>query len=227
MKTILVPVDFNPLAGAALEHAALFAKVSGASLLVLYADTFAPPAEFTAGQTAALADALADSRTATAEALDEYARARVPEGVSFRTEVCEALPATGILSAIARNKPDLVVMGTHGRGGLSRLMFGSVTETVLRSTNTPLLTINRVDVPRAPRDILCVLTGNATNAVERAAADIASIFGAKCRSVHTSRDAAAEIVSLPESMRADLLVIGEDIHAITRRASCPVLHVRV
>lgn len=226
MKKILIPVDFNPLAGAALEHGALFATAAGASLIVLYADTFDPPAEFTAGQTAALATALAESRKATVEALEQFARGHVPEGVPLRTTVSEALPVTGILAAIRNEQPDLIVMGTHGRGGLARLMFGSVTETVLRSAKVPLLTINRVEPPRAPRDILCVLTGVETAELERAAADVAALFGAECRNVHTSRDAAAGIVSLPESMAADLIVIGEDIHAITRRAACPVLHVR-
>jgi hypothetical protein len=55
MKKILVPVDFNPLATAALRHAAELAQCEGATLIVMYADPFEPPAEFTIGQTAALA----------------------------------------------------------------------------------------------------------------------------------------------------------------------------
>lgn len=62
MKKILVPVDFNPLATAALRHAAQLAQSSGAALIVMYADTFDPPAEFTAEQTGALAASIADSR---------------------------------------------------------------------------------------------------------------------------------------------------------------------
>ena len=58
MKKILVPVDFNPLATAALRHAAQLAHDSGATLIVMYADTFEPPAEFTSGQTGTLAAAI-------------------------------------------------------------------------------------------------------------------------------------------------------------------------
>ena len=143
MKKILVPVDFNPLATAALNHAAQLAEQSGAEIIVIYADTFEPPAEFTAGQAGTIAAAIEDSRRRTAEELDRYAHEHVPETLTMRTEVREALPVEGILAAIEEHQPDLVVMGTHGRGRLSRLMFGSVAQTVLRATKVPVVTIDR------------------------------------------------------------------------------------
>ena len=145
MKKILVPVDFNPLATAALRHAVQLAQTSGASLIVMYADTFDPPAEFTAEQTGTLAAAIRDSRRRTAEELSRYAHEHVPETLPMETEVREALPVEGILGAIAEHQPDLVVMGTHGRGALSRLMFGSVARAVLRATDVPVVTIDRAD----------------------------------------------------------------------------------
>ncbi|HEX6087850.1 MAG TPA: universal stress protein [Thermoanaerobaculia bacterium] len=143
MKKILVPVDFNPLATAALRHAAQLAGDSGATLIVMYADTFEPPAEFTSGQTGTLAAAIADSRRRTAEELERYAHEHVPETLPMQTEVRDALPVEGILAAIKEHRPDLVVMGTHGRGTLSRLMFGSVARAVLRATDVPVMTIDR------------------------------------------------------------------------------------
>ena len=145
MKTILVPVDFNPLATAALHHAAQLAQQSGATLIVMYADTFEPPAEFTAEQTGTVAASIADSRRRTAAELERYAHVHVPETVAVQTEVREALPVEGILAAIEEHRPDLVVMGTHGRGALSRLMFGSVARSVLRTSNVPVVTIDKVD----------------------------------------------------------------------------------
>ena len=143
MKKILVPVDFNPLATAALRHAARLAEQEGAALIVTYADTFEPPAEFTAEQTATLAASIEDSRRRTAEELERYAHEHVPETVAMQTEVREALPVEGILAAIADHQPDLVVMGTHGRGALSRLIFGSVARAVLRASNVPVVTIDK------------------------------------------------------------------------------------
>lgn len=142
MKKILVPVDFNPLATAALRHAARLAQSSGAALIVIYADTFDPPAEFTAEQTAALAASIEESRRKTAEELARYAHEHVPETLAMQTEVREALPVEGILAAIAEHRPDLVVMGTHGRGALSRMMFGSVARAVLRATSVPVVTVD-------------------------------------------------------------------------------------
>jgi nucleotide-binding universal stress UspA family protein len=143
MKTILVPVDFNPLATAALEHAAQLAVKHGATLVVVYADTFEPPAEFTAEQTASLSESLAESKRKTLEELARYAHEHVPETVGLRTEVREALPVEGILEAIAAHHPDLVVMGTHGRGRLARLFHGSVARAVLLKTTVPVITIDR------------------------------------------------------------------------------------
>lgn len=143
MKKILVPVDFNPLATSALRHAARLAQQDGAELIVMYADTFEPPPEFTAEQTATLAASIEASRRRTEEELARYAHEHVAETVAMQTEVREALPVEGILAAIADHQPDLVVMGTHGRGPLSRLMFGSVARAVLRASNVPVVTIDK------------------------------------------------------------------------------------
>ena len=143
MKKILVPVDFNPLATAALHHAAQLAQHNGAALIVMYADTFEPPTEFTAEQTASLAASIEDSRRRTAEELERYAHEHVPEVLPMQTEVREALPVEGILAAITEHQPDLVVMGTHGRGGLSRLMFGSVAREVVQASKVPVVTIHK------------------------------------------------------------------------------------
>ena len=198
MKKILVPVDFNPLATAALEYAAQIAAKSGATLLVMYADTFEPPVEFTAMQTPALLTALAESRSNTAEELAEYVHEHVPETLTMETEVREALPVPAILAAIAEHQPDLVVMGTHGRGGLSRLLFGSVTETVLREAKVPVLTMNRVDATLPPRTVY------------GGSHPIAELFGATV---------------VDDVASADLIVITDGDRDLTRHARAPVLHV--
>lgn len=213
MKKILIPVDFNPLATAALEYAAQFAARSGATLIVVYADTFEPPAEFTVGQAASLVASIAESRRRTTEELERYAHEHVPETMALRTEVRDALPVAGILAAIAEHEPDLVVMGTHGRGGLARLVYGSVTEAVLAATDVPVLTINRTDAARPPRSVVCIAKeGTRSRASDRAAA-VADLFGTSCR-----MEASGET-------EADLIVIGDEDRAVTRHARVPVLHV--
>lgn len=194
MKKILVPVDFNPLATAALEYAGEIAERSGATLIVVYADTFEP---MMTQLTPTLVAAIDESRAKTAEELAEYVNEHVPETLSMETEVRESLPVPAILGAVAEHEPDLVVMGTHGRGGLSRLIFGSVAEAVLRGTRTPVLTVNRVDATVPPRTVF-------------GAHPFAELFGAEA------------VDNLDE---ADLIVTSRDQRDLTRHVRAPVLHV--
>jgi nucleotide-binding universal stress UspA family protein len=166
MKKILVPVDFNRLSNAALEYAARFSARSGAELIVLYGDTFNPPAEFTAVQAETLVASIAQSRLNTKEELERYAHEHVPETIAMRTELREALPVDAILKAIEEHQPDLVVMGTHGRGALARLMVGSVTQAVLAATTAPVIAIHRVDTIEAAGESVAV-----TNAASASLAD--------------------------------------------------------
>jgi nucleotide-binding universal stress UspA family protein len=189
---ILVPVDFNPLAAAALEYAALIASRADGTLIVVYADTFEPQAPVLS---VALTNAIEEARALTAEELAEYVNEHVPETLELETEVREALPVPAILAAIAEHRPDLVVMGTHGRGGLTRLLFGSVTEAVLREAAVPVLTVNRTDPVMPPR---CVYGEH----------PIAALLGAE---------------RVEELERADLIVTRGADRELTRHSRVPRL----
>jgi nucleotide-binding universal stress UspA family protein len=195
---ILVPVDFNPLATAALEFAAHIASKANATLVVMYADTFEPPVEVMAMQTAAIVTAIDESRATTAEELAAYVNEHVDETLAMETEVREALPVPAILAAIAEHQPDLVVMGTHGRGGLTRLLFGSVTEAVLREARVPVLTINRTDPPMPPR----------------------TMYGS-----HPLVEKLFDATRVDDMTSADLIVTTSQDRELTRHARAPVLHV--
>lgn len=199
MQKILVPVDFNPLAAAALEYAACIAEKSGGTLIVVYADTFEPPVEVMAMHTPALTAAIEETRAQTAEELAEYVNEYVDETLALETEVREALPVPAILGAIAEHEPDLVVMGTHGRGGLTRLLFGSVTEAVLSEAKVPVLTINRLDATMPPRTVY------------GPAHALAELFEAR---------------RVEDVESADLIVTSGEDRDLTRHARAPVLHVR-
>lgn len=175
---ILVPVDFNALSSAALEYAAALAARTGAELIIVYADTFEPPAEFTAAQTDAIASSIVESRRRAAEELERYAHEHVPETIAIRTELREAMPVDAILAAIEQHEPDLVVIGTHGRGAIGRLMLGSVTKSVLDAATNPVLTINRVDAARA--------AGDAVSATDAAGEALAARLGLKAQRITTA-----------------------------------------
>ncbi len=77
---------------------------------------------------------------------DEYVPSR-PIAVEY--EVCEGDPVDEILSEAAEENCDLIVLGTHGRSGVTRLLAGSVAESVMRKATCPVLTLRRTPAAEA------------------------------------------------------------------------------
>jgi len=71
---------------------------------------------------------------------------RVPESVDFRVEMCVGRDYQKILAFAAENSADLIVMGRHGHSALESVLFGNVTEKVVRKAACPVLV-----VPPEPR----------------------------------------------------------------------------
>jgi nucleotide-binding universal stress UspA family protein len=69
------------------------------------------------------------------------ALAAIAESRRLRTILRVGDPVTEILAAVAEEAPEMLVIGTHGRRGLQRLMLGSVAERVLRQCRMPVLTV--------------------------------------------------------------------------------------
>lgn len=138
---ILVPLDLEDASMKALRAAKDLAPRLGAEVIALHVYTlprFAYP-----GFTPVLPPTLTDEIAAAARKALEKVGAS--EGV--RVVLREGDPTTEILAAIDELKPSLVVMGTHGRTGLSRLVLGSVAEKVIRRSPAPVMTLR--DPPEA------------------------------------------------------------------------------
>lgn len=136
---ILCPVDLSELSAEALRYAAGLARGLGARLTVLYAETFSAPPYFTRSKL----DELERQFRSSFQEAESALRAFVEKEVTGEAEllVVEGLPVDAIHKAARETKADLIVMGTHGRGGLKRLMLGSVTDRVLRESEVPVLTV--------------------------------------------------------------------------------------
>jgi universal stress protein A len=153
ISRVLVPIDFSPSSRAALEYAAFVAGSVGASLEVVH--VWEPPGYVGPDALALLpvGSGVPGREQTQAEVQREVegvrARAAVrPRATSVRVEAGE--PSDVILHLAGDGGADLIVMGTHGRTGLGRLLIGSVAEAVLRRSTCPVLTIR---VPtKAPRD---------------------------------------------------------------------------
>jgi len=141
-KLILCPTDFSEPASLALYYGKHLADCFGARLMVLYADPFSPPPYFTSGQVEDLARTIEHFKAAAHEYLARYVREHIASGpMEVEMVVSENQTVPAILLTAEEKKADMIVMGTHGRSGVNRLMLGSVTEKVLHETDRPVLTV--------------------------------------------------------------------------------------
>lgn len=135
---ILVPTDGSEGAAAAIDPAAALATIFDATVhVVSVVDTT------TASLDAGAWDMVGESLHAAAEeAVAETEAALADRGVeSVETAVQPGTPYRVLREYVAGNDLDLVVMGTHGRSGIERYLLGSVTEKLVRTSPTPVLTV--------------------------------------------------------------------------------------
>jgi nucleotide-binding universal stress UspA family protein len=147
VSKILVPLDGSPLAETALRPAVDLASSLGASVLLLRA------AEAHGLPGSDPAEAQVKVVREAKEYLDSVKR-RFRGGVKagMTTSVWYGTPAEAIAEAARVNQVDMIIMTTHGRSGLGRMLLGSVTESVLRGTPTPILVFHPDAAPlQAPR----------------------------------------------------------------------------
>lgn len=144
---ILVPLDGSALAESAIPKAVELAKASPTASLLLLRAAEAP----------VFASDQIEAQVETVRAAEEYVggvAARLKEAGfdDVTTSVWYGPAAPAIVEAAEIAKVDLIVMSTHGRSGLGRLLLGSVAESVLRGTRTPILLLRPSGAPvAAPR----------------------------------------------------------------------------
>jgi nucleotide-binding universal stress UspA family protein len=148
IKHILCPIDFSEFSRHAVVRAAAIAAAHRASITALHVVPFQPrytpfPLEIDA---AAFRMTPAEREILQRQLLD-FAGQGLPPVVPVGAQVVDGLTVpTEIVAQAERLNPDLIVMGTHGRGGFQRLLLGSVTERVLRTARQPVLTVGATDL---------------------------------------------------------------------------------
>ncbi|HEY5093885.1 MAG TPA: universal stress protein [Candidatus Eremiobacteraceae bacterium] len=140
-KKLLVPVDGSAPSDAAVTLAIRLARDQDARLVFLHVSEVARIAAMvtTTGMCVDPTPALNAEHAFGAEALhDAEAQAR-QSMVQSEALLVEGRSADSILETAFRNGTDLIVMGSHGRGGIPRALLGSVAEDVLRKSKVPVL----------------------------------------------------------------------------------------
>ncbi|SEO23301.1 Nucleotide-binding universal stress protein, UspA family [Halogranum amylolyticum] len=137
---VLVPTDGSEGATTALTHALDVVTATGGRLHVLsIVDSRAIAGGFESGP--ALPSIRTTLETYARDSVDAFTERATEAGVESTGTVRVGLPADEICQYVDEAGVDLVVMGTHGRTGLERVVFGSVTERVVRTTGVPVLTV--------------------------------------------------------------------------------------
>lgn len=145
IRRILVPVDFSEASRAALDYAATLARTFGATLDVLHvweAPSFAPRASGMISLGAGEPSLHELVQRNAHEALNGFVEEAVERDASIQSARTEmGVPWHTIVNAADRGNYDLVVLGTHGRTGLPRVLLGSVAENVVRHAHCPVMTV--------------------------------------------------------------------------------------
>ncbi len=141
-KHILVPVDGSPTSMLAVLKAIGLAKALGSAVTALYVIDPYPftgvGADFAYGQAQYQSAATAEANAA----LEAVREAMKEAQVEVQTLIGESHSVhEGVMQAVEKTGADLVVMGSHGRRGLERLMLGSVAQRVLTAVRIPVMVV--------------------------------------------------------------------------------------
>jgi nucleotide-binding universal stress UspA family protein len=185
-RTVMVAVDGSTFSEQALGWAYLIGRAASAELHLVMVHEGRPPGE----RGFLFISEHVDAQQREAE--EEYLAALVEQasrdsGLRVQSSLLTGVPATALTDAAARRGTDLLVLSTHGRGGINRLWLGSVADQVVRRARVPVLLVRPVDEggpateePRMRR-VLAAVDGSApSEAVLHQSAALCALTGAEC-----------------------------------------------
>lgn len=153
IKKILFPTDFSLLSTAALKYAVHFARDYKAQLHIVHVVDEAyqywismAPSTVPVG-----APIVEDVVRHAREGLEKMVGERSLAEINVFTDVLVGRPFAEIVRYAAEHTIDLIVIGTHGRGGLSHMLLGSVAEKVVRKAPCPVLTVHHPEHEFVPK----------------------------------------------------------------------------
>jgi universal stress protein A len=152
LNRILVPIDFSAHSEKAIRYATTLANKFGARLSLLHviedpfvtgawqADVFVPN----------IPELINDLIKAAQSRMAEHKKHLAAHGFLVDIVVITGRPASAIVEQASAGRFDVIVMGTHGRTGLTHALLGSVAERVVRTAPCPVLTV-RETAPASPK----------------------------------------------------------------------------
>jgi nucleotide-binding universal stress UspA family protein len=143
-RKIVFATDFSPSSEAALATAVSLAREGNGTLVLVHVQE--PPMAFGGGEAYI-------GPTETEEELSEMLRNLVGEdaGITVERRIVVGEPAHEIVRLAEEDSGDLIVIGSHGRTGVTRLLMGSVAEAVVRRAKCPVLTVKQPEAAAAAK----------------------------------------------------------------------------
>ncbi|HEV2912785.1 MAG TPA: universal stress protein [Pyrinomonadaceae bacterium] len=143
IRSILLPTDFSECANYALSYAASFARQANASIVCVHViEPVVPTVGYTGmAEPLPMAD-LSDQLEDSAEReLPKIAECDECAGLNIEEVIAHGDAASEIVRVARERGVDLIVISSHGRTGLGRMLFGSTAESVVRHAPCPVLVV--------------------------------------------------------------------------------------
>jgi nucleotide-binding universal stress UspA family protein len=140
IEHVLVPVDFSPHSETAVRHAIEICRTYGACLHLLHVFEQPVTPEVYLGGGSVFGIDFSRQESSLRKAIEDLAT-RLGVEVPIEVHVREGRAVAGILAAAEEIPADLIVIATHGLGGLTHVLLGSVTDKVVRRAACPVLTV--------------------------------------------------------------------------------------
>jgi nucleotide-binding universal stress UspA family protein len=218
MKTILVPTDFSQPAKNALIYALAIARKSGARIILMHAY------HMPASNTTVFRDVTSILKQDAERDLAHVARQLMADpqnaGIKLETAAIRGNLVNGLKKTADETKADLIVMGTKGTSGISEILMGTNTASVIEDTSCPVMAIPEQATYREIKHILYATDYQAAEDTSISQlAEFAALFGASILLLHVAGNT-------PQPKNQDQL-ISEYTEKIKARVAYPQLSFRL
>src|SRR5437660_5769460 len=143
LRQILLPTDFSGCANYALPYAAAVARASGAKIICInVVEPIVPAVGYTGlAESMPIADISEQLEDSAERELPQVMQCEELHGLDVEEVIAHGDAAAEIVRVAGERKVDLIVISSHGRNGLGRIIFGSTAEAVVRHAHCPVLVV--------------------------------------------------------------------------------------
>lgn len=140
IKNILCAVDFSEISTKVADYTGLLAKALNASVTVIHVAPSLAPFVGLHGSQSSMEDFIRETVSKAEQSMDSFIRENFSD-VEVSGTILSGYADEEILKFVKHGSVDLIILGTHGRRGMDKVLFGSVAERVVKSASIPVLTI--------------------------------------------------------------------------------------